>query len=102
MARSEAVIVLIQDDAIEQFYELRNTDAAAEHYNRAPEEQFAAVKDMRAKGIRMLAIWHSHPETPARMSGEDLKLAYTPGVAVPVKEIAANPATFGSTIQIPT
>ena len=35
------------DDAVEQFYELENTDAAAEHYTMAPEAQFAAVKDMR-------------------------------------------------------
>jgi len=66
------------DEAVVQFYELKNTDAAAEHYNMAPEEQFAAIKDMRGKGLRMLAIWHSHPVTPARMSEEDLRMAYTP------------------------
>ena len=63
-----------------EFYELRNADASGEHYRMKPEEQFAAVRDMRGKGVRMLAIWHSHPETPARMSDEDLRLAYTPDV----------------------
>ncbi len=28
----------------------------------------------------MLAIYHSHPETPARPSAEDIRLALTPNV----------------------
>lgn len=66
------------DNIISGFYQLTNIDASAEHFNMLPEEQFAAVKDMRNKGLRMMAIWHSHPSTPARMSDEDLKLAFTP------------------------
>jgi len=46
----------------------------------APEEQFKVVKDIRAAGRQMLAIYHSHPETPARPSAEDIHLALTPGV----------------------
>ncbi|OGV74165.1 MAG: hypothetical protein A3K19_21065 [Lentisphaerae bacterium RIFOXYB12_FULL_65_16] len=61
-------------------YELVNADGSSEHYSMRPEEQFAAAKDMRAKGQKLLAIWHSHPASPARMSDEDLRLAYTPGV----------------------
>ena len=70
------------------FYELENTDASGEHYTMSPAEQFAAVKDMRARGTRMLAIWHSHPATPARMSGEDLRLAYTPDVLYLILSLA--------------
>jgi proteasome lid subunit RPN8/RPN11 len=29
----------------------------------------------------MLAIYHSHPESPARPSEEDIRLALTPGVS---------------------
>ena len=68
------------DTVVSEFYELSNIDASGEHYGMAPEEQFAAIKDMRSKGLRMLAIWHSHPASPARMSEEDLRLAFTPGV----------------------
>ncbi len=53
-----------------------------------PEEQSAPVKDTRARGPRMLAIWHSHPATPARMSGEDLRLAYTPDVLYLILSLA--------------
>ena len=70
------------------FYELANTDASGEHYSMSPSEQFAAIKDMRAKDAEMLAIWHSHPATPARMSEEDLRLAYTPGVIYLIVSLA--------------
>ncbi len=86
--------------AVEQFYELENTDAAAEHYTMAPEAQFAAIKDMRTKGLRMLAIWHSHPVTPARMSEEDLRMAYTPNVVYVIVSLAdpQNPDIKGFTV----
>ena len=44
-----------KDGRATAFYELTNADASAEHFSLKPEEQFAAIKDMRAKGIRMLA-----------------------------------------------
>jgi len=63
-----------------KFYELTNADASPAHFSMIPAEQFAALKDMRANGLEMLAAWHSHPATPARMSAEDLRLAYAPGL----------------------
>jgi len=69
------------DDRVVQFYPLANADASPEHFSMLPAEQFAAVKDMRRRGLRLLAIWHSHPASPARMSAEDLRLAFTPDVA---------------------
>ena len=74
------------------FYELANADASPEHFSMAPAGQFAAVKDMRAKGIRMLAIWHSHPASPARMSEEDLRLAFTPDVIYVILSLAMSGA----------
>jgi proteasome lid subunit RPN8/RPN11 len=53
-----------------------------------PEEQFAAVKDMRAAGLKLLAIWHSHPASPARMSAEDMRLAYTPDIVYVIVSLA--------------
>ncbi len=65
---------------VERLYEMANTDQSSEHFTMAPEEQFAVMKDMRAKGLEMLAIYHSHPASPARPSAEDIRLAFTDGV----------------------
>jgi len=73
---------------VSRFRELTNADASGEHYRMLPEEQFAAVKELRAGGLEMLAIWHSHPATPARMSPEDLRLAYTPEVVYLILSLA--------------
>ena len=73
---------------VTKFYPLTNADAAAEHFSMVPAEQFAAIKDMRKNGTRMLAIWHSHPASPARMSAEDLRLALTPDVAYAITSLA--------------
>ncbi len=66
--------------AVSRLYEMTNTDKSNEHFLMDPAEQFAAIKDMRARGAEMLAVYHSHPETPARPSREDIRLALTPGV----------------------
>ncbi|MDR1630429.1 MAG: M67 family metallopeptidase [Oscillospiraceae bacterium] len=63
---------------IEQVYPLTNIDHSSEHFSIDPREQLAAVKDMRAKGIAPLGNFHSHPETPARPSDEDIRLAQDP------------------------
>ncbi len=78
-----------RDGRVSRFYELANADASREHYRMLPAEQFAAVKDMRARGLGLLAIWHSHPETPARMSEEDLRLAYTTDTVYVITSLAA-------------
>ena len=63
---------------IEKVYLLTNPDASPEHFSVSPKEQLEAIKDMRALGISALGNFHSHPATPARPSGEDIRLAYDP------------------------
>jgi proteasome lid subunit RPN8/RPN11 len=62
-------------------YRMTNTDRSNEHFMMDPKEQFAVIKELRAKGLEMLAIYHSHPESPARPSAEDIRLALTPNVS---------------------
>ena len=69
------------DNTVSAIYRMTNTDASNEHFMMEPREQFRVVKELRAKGISMLAIYHSHPESPARPSEEDIRLALTPGVS---------------------
>lgn len=82
-------------------YALTNSDASPEHFSMKPEEQFAAVKDMRRHGHEMLAIWHSHPATPARMSAEDMRLAYTPEIVHVILSLAdpARPVLRAFTVR---
>jgi proteasome lid subunit RPN8/RPN11 len=69
------------DGVVSAIYRMTNTDASNEHFMMEPKEQFAVVKELRAKGLEMTAIYHSHPETPARPSEEDIRLALTPHVS---------------------
>ncbi len=54
---------------------MTNVDASPEHFTLDPKEQFAAMKQARDSGLRLISVYHSHPETPARMSEEDIRLA---------------------------
>lgn len=66
--------------AVTKHFPMTNTDASNEHFMMDPKEQFAVVKALRASSEEMLVIYHSHPESPARPSQEDIRLALTPNV----------------------
>ncbi|MDR3237794.1 MAG: M67 family metallopeptidase [Spirochaetia bacterium] len=69
-------------------YRLKNTDASGEHFSFDPEEQFAAFKDAMSLGLKLIACYHSHPQTPARPSAEDIKLAYDPAISYVIISLA--------------
>lgn len=84
-ARAEAPveacgILAGSEGRVEKLYTMRNADQSRYHCMMEPQEQFAVVKDIRAAGLKMLAVYHSHPDTPARPSEEDIRLALTPDV----------------------
>lgn len=56
-------------------YPMTNIDHSPEHFSFDPAEQFATFKSARENGEDLVANYHSHPETPARMSEEDIRLA---------------------------
>ena len=85
-ARKEAPIeacgyLAERDDVVELSIPLTNTDKAAEHFSLDPKEQFAAVREIRGKGMKLKAVYHSHPATLARPSQEDIRLAHDPNVS---------------------
>ena len=90
-----------KDGVIEKFYEMTNADNSSDNFMLVPEEQFAVVKDMRAEQLEMLAICHSHPESPARPSQEDIRMAFTPGVVYVIVSLqdASNPVIKGFNIE---
>ena len=55
------------------FYPMTNIDQSPVHFSFDPKEQFAVMKDARGKGVQLKAVYHSHPETPARLSAEDIE-----------------------------
>lgn len=77
-----------KDGVVSEFYPMTNIDQSREHFMMEPKEQFAVVKDLRAKDKVMLAVYHSHPDTPARPSKEDIRLALTPGVSTVILSLA--------------
>lgn len=77
------------DATIKTFYKMTNVDNSPEHFSFDPKEQFAVVKEARAKGEKLLAVYHSHPESPARLSAEDIRLFNDPNsvyIIVSLKE----------------
>lgn len=75
---------------ITKCYRLTNIDNSNEHFSFDPQEQFATVKDARNNGLEIIANYHSHPQTPARPSQEDIKLAYDPNILYFIASLAAD------------
>ncbi|MDR3165591.1 MAG: M67 family metallopeptidase [Synergistaceae bacterium] len=73
---------------VARIYRMTNIDASGSHFSIEPKEQLAAIKDMRARGIVPLGNFHSHPETPARPSEEDIRLAYDPAASYVIISLA--------------
>jgi proteasome lid subunit RPN8/RPN11 len=68
------------DSKVEKLYKMTNADKSSDHFMMEPVEQFKVSKDIRSAGLKMLAIYHSHPATLARPSQEDIRLSLTPDV----------------------
>jgi len=75
-------------NCVSAIYSMTNTDASRDHFMMDPREQFSVVKALRSQELEMLAVYHSHPATPARFSDEDLRLALTPGISYVIVSLA--------------
>lgn len=86
---------------VEKLYKMTNTDSSSDHFMMEPKEQFAVAKDIRSNGLEMLAIYHSHPTTPAKPSQEDIRLSLTPDVTYVIVSLqdSDNPVLKGFLIQ---
>ncbi len=84
------------DGILSKSYQMTNTDKSNEHFTMDPAEQFAAVKAMRDSGEKMAVVYHSHPESPARPSEEDKKLAHDSSVSYIIISLAPKDAVIKS------
>ncbi|MEP6741042.1 MAG: M67 family metallopeptidase [bacterium] len=68
------------DSYAKSIYPLRNVAENPQvAYEAAPEDLFAAQRQMRERGEQLLAIYHSHPRaTEPQPSETDVRLAYYP------------------------
>ena len=70
----------MEDREATNIYPLRNV--AADNivsYEAAPEDLFAAQRQMRERGEELIAIYHSHPRSAEPLPSEtDVRLAYYP------------------------
>lgn len=89
------------DGKVRKLYKMTNVDQCSTHCMMDPAEQFEVVKDIRATGLKMLAIYHSHPVTPARLSAEDIRLALTPDVVYVIISLqnSDSPAIKGFVVE---
>jgi len=61
---------------ITALFRMKNVDNSPEHFSFDPREQFDILKKTRNAGLKIWGVYHSHPYTAARMSDEDVRLAY--------------------------
>ena len=88
---------------IEKFYPMTNVDNSPEHFSFDPKEQFSVVKQARNDGHQLLSVYHSHPESPARLSEEDIKLFNDPNpVYIIVSLLDGNVDTKGFKVNKPS
>jgi proteasome lid subunit RPN8/RPN11 len=73
---------------ITQAYPLKNIEQSRYRFGIDPREQLQAIKRIRQEGLATLGNFHSHPETPARPSDEDLKLFLDPKASYLILSLA--------------
>jgi proteasome lid subunit RPN8/RPN11 len=69
-----------KDNEVIKQYPLTNIDHSPEHFSFDPKEQFGVLREARKDGLRIIANYHSHPESPAHPSAEDIRLACDPNM----------------------
>ncbi len=63
-------------------YRITNAEASGVHFLMDSREQLDAMEDIDAKGLDLMAFYHSHPVNPAWPSEEDIRLAFYPDVFI--------------------
>ncbi len=78
------------DGFVDRFYPMTNTDKSHEHFSFDIEEQYTVLRKAREDKLDLIAVFHSHPETPARPSKEDIRLAYDSQISYVIVSLAGD------------
>ena len=84
---------LIACDAVGavKLYPGTNTEASETRYNMDLAEVVAAFDEIERCNWQLGAIYHSHPQTPARPSATDLSYAFYPDALMVIVSFASEP-----------
>lgn len=75
---------------------MTNIEKSPVSYFMDSKEQFKVMKDIRENNLEMVAIFHSHPSSPAYPSAKDLNLAfYEDSIYIIVSLIEKEPVVKG-------
>ena len=71
-------ILLGRDGRADEAHACANldTERAGDRYQMDPRDQLRIEKDARARGLELVAYYHSHPDHPADASATDLALSW--------------------------
>lgn len=72
-----------RDGRVEQVRPVLNSEPSPVSYSFDSAEQFRVMKVMEAAGLKLVGIYHSHPESPALPSLTDIRRAFFPGTREP-------------------
>lgn len=72
----------------ERLYPVENILHSPVAYEMEPLQQIRAMLAIEAEGMELLAIYHSHPDGPARPSSSDVAQAYYPEQAQLIVSLA--------------
>ena len=64
-----------------RLYRAANAQRSRTSYSLDPREQYRIFRDIEDRELTLVAIYHSHPSSPATPSDTDIELAYYPEVA---------------------
>ena len=85
-----------KEDIITSHYKMTNVDKSETHFTLDPKEQFQVAKSVRANGTDLIAVYHSHPTSPARPSEEDIRLAHDTSIIYVIVSLENGNRTCGA------
>ena len=87
-----------KEGVVTAHYKMTNMDQSETHFSFDPREQFRVIKTVRNSGLEIIAAYHSHPESPARPSKEDIRLAHDSSVIYVIVSLENGEKTCGAFI----